>query len=114
MSEGVYLATSEDDYAAFGALIRDYVEWGRVRFAHESWLIDEALSHQSLARELESLATRYGPPSGKAFLARRDGEIVGCGAYRRRSNEFCEMKRLFVPDRFRGLGIGRNLCAAII
>jgi ribosomal protein S18 acetylase RimI-like enzyme len=24
------------------------------------------------------------------------------------------MKRLFVPDRFRGLGIGRKLCAALI
>ncbi|HET6161030.1 MAG TPA: GNAT family N-acetyltransferase [Dongiaceae bacterium] len=114
MSESVYLATSESDYAAFGALVREYVEWCRARFAHESWLIDEALSHQSLDRELESLATRYGPPSGKAFLARRNGEIVGCGAYRRRSDEFCEMKRLFVPDRFRGHGIGRRLCDAII
>lgn len=114
MSEGVHLAASEADYAAFGALIREYVDWGRARFAQEAWLLDEALSHQSLDRELESLATRYGPPGGKAFLARRDGEVVGCGAYRRRSDEFCEMKRLFVPDRFRGLGIGRELCAAII
>lgn len=114
MSVDVSLATSEADYAAFGALIREYVDWCHVRFAQDCWLINEALSHQSLDRELETLATRYGPPGGKAFLARRDGAVVGCGAYRRRQDEFCEMKRLFVPDRHRGLGLGRTLCAALI
>jgi GNAT superfamily N-acetyltransferase len=114
MPDDVSLAASEADYAALGALVREYVEWCRARFAQDSWLIDEALSHQALDRELETLQTRYGPPSGKAFLARRDGEVVGCGAYRRRSDEFCEMKRLFVPDRFRGLGLGRKLSAALI
>lgn len=110
----ISLATSEADYAAFGVLVREYVEWCRARFAQDSWLIDEALSHQALGRELETLETRYGPPSGRAFLARRNGDVVGCGAYRRRSDEFCEMKRLFVPDRFRGLGLGRKLSAALI
>ena len=114
MSEVVNLATSEADYAAFGVLVREYVGWCRARFAQDSWLIDAALSHQALDRELETLQTRYGPPSGRAFLARRDGEVVGCGAYRRRSDEFCEMKRLFVPDRFRGLGLGRKLSAVLI
>ena len=114
MAEVISLATGEADYAAFGVLVREYVAWCRARFAQDSWLIDEALIHQALDRELETLQTRYGPPSGKAFLARRGGEVVGCGAYRRRSDEFCEMKRLFVPDRFRGLGIGRKLCDALI
>jgi GNAT superfamily N-acetyltransferase len=114
MADGVSLATSEADYAAFGALVREYVDWCRARFAQDSWLIDEALSHQALDRELETLQSRYGPPSGKAFLARREDEVVGCGAYRRRSDEFCEMKRLFVPDRFRGLGLGRKLSAALV
>ena len=114
MPESVYHAASEADYAAFGALVREYTEWCRARFAHDSWMVDLAFSHQALDRELETLATRYGPPAGKTFLARRDSEVVGCGAYRRRSDEYCEMKRLFVPDRFRGLGLGRKLCAAMI
>src|SRR5687768_17802920 len=114
MSIEVSPASRDADYAAFGVLVREYVEWCRARFAQDSWLIDAALSHQALDHELETLQTRYGPPSGKAFLARRDGEVVGCGAYRRRSDEFCEMKRLFVPDRFRGLGLGRKLSAALI
>jgi GNAT superfamily N-acetyltransferase len=76
-------------------------------------MIDLAFSHQSLDRELETLPERYGPPAGKTFLARRAGDVVGCGAYRRHP-KFCEMKRLFVPDRFRGFGIGRKLSDAII
>jgi ribosomal protein S18 acetylase RimI-like enzyme len=113
MSIEIHLARSIADYAAFGALVREYADWCRARFAHEAWMIDLAFSHQSLDRELESLPEGYGPPAGETFLARRDGEVVGCGAYRRHP-DFCEMKRLFVPDRFRGLGIGRKLAAAII
>jgi GNAT superfamily N-acetyltransferase len=107
-------ASNDADYAAFGVLVREYADWCRARFAHEAWMIELAFSHQSLDSELESLAACYGPPGGKTFLVRRDGEVVGCGAYRRRSDEFCEMKRLFVPDRFRGFGIGRKLSAALI
>jgi GNAT superfamily N-acetyltransferase len=114
MSVDISPATSDAVYADFGVLVREYADWCRARFAHESWMIDMAFSHQSLDREIENLAAHYGPPSGRAFLARRDGEVVGCGAYRRRSDEFCEMKRLFVPDRFRGFGIGRKLSAALI
>lgn len=106
-------ACNDADYAAFGALVREYADWCRARFAQEAWMIELAFSHQSLDSELETLAAKYGPPDGKVFLARRDGEAVGCGAYRRHP-EFCEMKRLFVPDRYRGLGIGRKLSAALI
>ena len=114
MSIVIDLASNDADYAAFGVLVREYADWCRARFAHEAWMIELAFSHQSLDSELESLAARYGPPAGKTLLARRDGEVVGCGAYRRRSDAFCEMKRLFVPDRYRGFGIGRKLSAALI
>lgn len=109
----IKLASDDADYAAFGALVREYADWCRARFAQEAWMIELAFSHQSLDSELETLAAKYGPPDGKVLLARRDGDVVGCGAYRRHP-AFCEMKRLFVPDRYRGLGIGRTLSAALI
>ena len=114
MSQNLFPASNDADYADFGALIRDYAEWCRARFAHDAWMVDLAFSHQSLDGELQALAERYGPPGGKTILARHDGKIAGGGAYRRRSDKYCEMKRLFVPDRFRGLGLGRRLCAALI
>jgi len=42
------------------------------------------------------------------------GEPGGCIAARRWSKDACEMKRLFVRDRFRGMGVGRALVEAVI
>jgi GNAT superfamily N-acetyltransferase len=114
MPDCVYTATTASDYDAFAALIREYVEWSRARYQGDAWLIEQAFSHQSLDRELEDLSVSYGPPNGKTLLATRDGQICGGGAYRGLDDEICEMKRLFVPERFRGRGTGRRLCEAIM
>lgn len=81
---------------------------------NEQWFIIEAFSHQSLEKELGNLCETYGPPRGRTLLACVDDEIQGAGAYRRLSAEICEMKRLYVPDRHRGSGIGKQLCMAIM
>ena len=60
------------------------------------------------------LPTMYGPPNGRAFVASHGNEIRACGAFRRLEDGTCEMKRVFVPERFRGTGLGRGLCAALI
>jgi GNAT superfamily N-acetyltransferase len=72
------------------------------------------LDKQSLSSELESLQKMYGPPNGRAFFATQDGEIIGCGAYRRFDNTSCEMKRVFIPKRFQGGGIGREICTKLL
>jgi GNAT superfamily N-acetyltransferase len=107
-------ATRASDYDAFAGLIREYVEWSRARYRGQAWFIERTFSHQSLQSELDDLSVTYGPPNGRTFLARRDGQVCGGGAYRRLGDGICEMKRLFVPDRFRGRGTGRRLCEAII
>ena len=114
MAELISSATTSDDYEAFARLVREYVDWCRARYDHDKWFVDAAFSHQSLDEELEVLSTSYGPPNGRTLLARQDGQVRGCGAYRRLSDEVCEMKRLFVPERFRGSGTGRRLCQALI
>jgi ribosomal protein S18 acetylase RimI-like enzyme len=110
----IFLATSPDDHGAFGELIARYVDWCRVRYRHDAWFVDQALSHQSLADELTQLEKVYGPPNGRAFLARADGAVCGCGAYYRLTDTVCEMKRLFVSDGFQGKGIGRSLAETLI
>jgi ribosomal protein S18 acetylase RimI-like enzyme len=114
MADGIFVVVSAKDYAFFAQLVREYADWCRDRYRDDSWFVDQALSHQSLDRELDALPRAYGAPKGKAFLARRGEEIVGCGAYRKLSDGICEMKRLFVPERFRGEGTGRKLCHAIV
>lgn len=110
----ISLAADEQDYNAFASLVRDYTGWLSVRLASEAWFMDAVLKHQSLDIELATLETTYGPPNGQVLLARHDGGIAGGVAFRRLGAGVCEMKRMFVRDRFRGLGLGRNLCRAVM
>ena len=48
-------------------------------------------------------------PSGLLLLARLHGEPVGCGALKFHGTEPAELKRMWVADRARGLGLGRRL-----
>jgi len=112
--EAIVTATSPGDYRAFGDVVREYVEFVRSRYADEVDFVDSVFTHQSLDEELQVLATAYGPPRGQTLLAVRDGRVSGAVAYRSLPDGTCEMKRLFVPDRFRGRGTGRALCQALI
>ena len=114
MSESIITAESESDYRSFAALIVDYVDWTRLRYQDQAWFVDAIFGHQSLEDELNALARIYGAPDGRTLLAYRDGELVGCGAYRRLSDRICEMKRLFVAPRFHGAGSGRRLATALM
>ena len=110
----IVVASTPEDYAAFAALVGEYVAWSRTRYRHDVAFIEQVFGHQSLARELEGLSVSYGPPNGRTLLAIGDGEVRGCGAWRRLAHDACEMKRLFVPARFGGHGIGRGLCEALV
>ena len=114
MNELIHEASSEHDYSAFSQLIGEYVSWLRSRYVDNNWFITEVLDKQSLSSELENLSTMYGSANGRAFLAVSDNEVRGCGAYRRLADGTCEMKRLFVPVRFQGAGLGRRICSALI
>ena len=114
MNELIHEASSEHDYSAFSQLIGEYVSWLRSRYVQDNWIITEVLDKQSLSSELQNLSTMYGSANGRAFLAVCDNEVRGCGAYRRLADGTCEMKRLFVPVRFQGAGLGRRICSALI
>ena len=114
MNVAIREASSEQDCVAFAALIGEYVDWLRRRYAEAGWLVTDVLDMQAFTNELDTLASTYFPPNGRTFLAELDGEACGCGAYRRRDDGSCEMKRVFVPARFQGNGIGRGLCTALI
>ena len=49
------------------------------------------------------------PPAGAFLIAYRDGEPVGCGAVKHRSGEPSDIKRMWVAQRARGVGVGRRL-----
>jgi putative acetyltransferase len=72
------------------------------------------LSFQDFAREVESLAEDYGPPTGCFLLAAQGTTFIGCGAFRKVSDADCEMKRLYVVPTERGGRIGLALATALI
>jgi GNAT superfamily N-acetyltransferase len=114
MSDLIFPAATPSDYEAFAALVREYVGWCRMRYQHEAWLVEQVFGYQDLERDLQELATKYGPPHGKTLLVRSEGQISGAGAYHRLPDGSCEMKRLYVSERFMGRGIGRRLAQALI
>ena len=81
---------------------------------YENWL-GVSLCFQGFEEELASLPGRYAPPGGRLLLAiSDDGEVAGCVAMRPLDDGICEMKRLFVRERFRGTGLGKQLLERLI
>jgi ribosomal protein S18 acetylase RimI-like enzyme len=72
------------------------------------------LAFQNFDAELKALPGKYGPPDGVLILALVNGKKAGCIALHRISEDTCEMKRLYVRDYYRGLGIGKRLINMII
>jgi ribosomal protein S18 acetylase RimI-like enzyme len=72
------------------------------------------LSFQDFTEELANLPGDYSPPKGCLILAKHEGQAVGCVALRELSDCMCEMKRLYVRPKFRGLGIGKALAKDVI
>jgi ribosomal protein S18 acetylase RimI-like enzyme len=96
-------AVTADDVTAIAALFREYAA---------SLRID--LSFQHFDEELTSLPGDYAEPRGTLLLARVDGADAGCVGVRPLDGDACEMKRLYVRSRFRGLKIGEGLARAAI
>jgi len=53
------------------------------------------------------------PPNGLFLLASLHGEPVGCGALRFHRSEPAEIKRMWVSEAVRGLGLGRRMLAEL-
>jgi GNAT superfamily N-acetyltransferase len=63
---------------------------------------------------LDSLPGPYAPPRGRLLVVRYGGESAGCVALRALDDETAEVKRLYVREHFRGLGLARALVQALI
>lgn len=106
------------------AVVPDEVPLVRSLFEEYAAALGIDLCFQGFARELADLPGAYARPAGRLLLAWLDGEAAGCVALRPLVGACCstgysklmvdrpesaEMKRLFVPARYRGHGAGRVL-----
>jgi putative acetyltransferase len=72
------------------------------------------LCFQSFNEELNNLQAMYSAPTGSLLLAVHNNNYIGCVAVRKMNNTDCEMKRLYLLDEYKGLGIGKQLVNAIM
>ncbi len=96
------------------AITLDQIEETRRLFReYEAWL-DVDLCFQSFEEELNNLPGKYAAPTGRLFLIQVENQSAGCVALRRIDGEICEMKRLYLRDGYRGLGLGKMLIERLI
>lgn len=95
-------------------LMRAFVAWHRARHVEDIELVERYFDQRAFDEELAGLPGKYARPCGRLLLAYLDGRPAGCVALRDLGDGLCEMKRMFVPDTFRGRGVGRALAERII
>lgn len=90
---------------------------GEVRALFEEYAANLGISlcFQNFDKELAGLPGRYAAPGGVILLADVEGVAAGCVAMRPLEKaDLCEMKRLYVRERFREMRLGRALAQAVI
>jgi GNAT superfamily N-acetyltransferase len=96
------------------SLMRAFVAWHRERHADDIRLIERYFDRRAFDEELAALPGKYARPAGRLLIAYEDACPAGCVALRDLGAGACEMKRMFVPASFRGLGVGHALASRII
>ena len=96
------------------SLMRAFLAWHRARHVEDIDLVERYFDQAAFDAELACLPGKYARPQGRLFIAYVDGKPAGCVALRDLKHGVCEMKRMFVPDAFRGQGIGRALAKRIV
>ena len=108
MEPTVDIIDAEDRLDDIRQLLTEYVNW-----------IGVPLEFGDFDAELADLPGAYDRPKGRLYLAQVNHELVGCVALQPSDIEepdqnVCEMKRLFVRNAYRGLGISRKLARKVI
>ena len=72
------------------------------------------LCFQDFDQELDELPGKYEEPDGRLYLALLNDKEVGCVALRRFNDDSAELKRLYIRNGYRGLGISKLLIKRVI
>ena len=72
------------------------------------------LGVQNYEEEIANIDSKYGLPYGRLYLLCCDGEPAGCVALRKIDTHHCELKRLYVKEKYRGHGLGKLLVHRVV
>lgn len=104
---------TDTQYGHVRSLIRAFIHWHRQRHTDSS-LTNDYFDQVTLEQEIAALPAKYATGRNRLLLALYEGRPAGCVALREIDAHCCEMKRMFVYEKFHGRGIGRSLALEII
>ncbi len=100
------------DMPAIRGLCRDYRALLASRVAAGSEILESYYKAETYEDLLNRLPSLHARPDGAIFAGAVDGEVTACGMTHRIDATICEIKRVFVADSARGLGLGKRLFQA--
>lgn len=106
--------STSDSVTIQPAITPDDLEAARKLFRAYADSLGFSLCFENFDGELASLPGIYAPPKGALLLARKGDKAIGCVGMRPLDDQTGEMKRLYLDQAARGLGVGRRLCEALI
>ena len=77
-------------------------------------MLNRDLSFQNIDDELKDPSKKYTASAGELLVAIESDEVVGMIAYHKHSATRCEMKRLYVKPKYRGMKLGEQLIQKLI
>ena len=110
----IYSVKTNDDvevaktlFAEFDSFLKKQLaEYQKFPWAIKYW--------QNLDKEVKGLPGNYAFPKGCILIANYKNKTAGCVGLLGESGKVSAMKRLYVREEFRGLGIGKSLVKTII
>lgn len=76
--------------------------------------VGKTLSSQKFSLKCYHFSEKYGYSNGKMYIALVDEKLAGCVALTKNDDDYCEIKRLYIREEFRGNHLGNMLSEKII
>ena len=101
---------TEEQINAVRALVREFTDF--------AFKLDpgsrNTYAFKGLEEQLAALPGIFAPPDGAFLLVAVDGAPAGCAAFFGLGDGICEVKRMYVRPKFRGLQLGEKLTQSLI
>ncbi len=93
----------------------NYIEQVKNMLIEYTQRLGRDLTFQNIETELSNPAKKYTAPEGELLVAVDEADnVLGMVAYHKHTDERCEMKRLYVSPKCRGMKLGDKLVTEII
>jgi GNAT superfamily N-acetyltransferase len=103
--------------SAFFALNVEYLSWDAEMMLEKHDVDIESLLGVTAESYADRLLDHYGsiePPDGIVYLLRIEGRIEGMGALHRLESDVAEIKRMYIRQKHRGKGIGKEMLRKLV